>query len=193
MVYYRELLNDERLTANEGILYSTLIGNLVTSQDAYSEIGKLRYTRAKNEIQEYHDKTYTSYVSMITPSTNSLIKATEMSKPTVIKTLESLRQKRYIHNGNLRCPMKILNAGYFKLPKGTKLKGNQLIFYGFLLDRGKPYNNTVDTWTSELAKLLHTSEDNIDKLVSILQQKGFIKTEPIVCKDGKTRRLIKVL
>lgn len=177
MIYYRALFDYKKgLSSSEGIVYSVLLSHsLLSYAEAFDTDGKFNIKNAKELIK---DTSYSAGFEAIyyeKMSISKLAEKVEMTRPAVRKILADLKTKGAIKDGFIRCPLRILEKGFMKLPPKTKLKGSQLTFYALLLERSRRYNGTIDTWASRLAKLAGITKTNAQSIINILEKKGFLK------------------
>lgn len=173
MVYYKYLFqHGGELSPNEGLVYSELLLNsLVSNQDFRT--GELLYIDATKEVMEnYKLLGWNQDIDYYPMDVKVLMKHTELTFPTVKKALASLEVKGYIKQGEIRCSLDIINAGYVKIPYNTGLKGRQLLFYAFLLDRGHGHSSTVDTWAYRFRELCGIEEGYVYFMINKLKKEG---------------------
>ena len=185
MIYYRHLFHsEEKLSANEGILYSELIyRSLLTDEFMFN--GKFSPELAKGYLQHIEDKGRLPYIDMCPFNVSRLADRLEMSRPAINRNKEKLIKKRLLIPRSLSkgdyfilCPSKILDGGYINLPMETGLSGRQLVFYGCLLDRGQYHAHTVDTWAKRLGEIYGLNEENVFSLIRILKKAGYVERLP---------------
>ena len=104
-----------------------------------------------------------------------LAKKVEMTLPSIRKAMQTLSQKHYIILDMIKCPVKLLEGGYLKLPDNTNLKGLQLVFYAYIREKAHYFNGSIDTWAYKLAEVFHTSTNNIYYAIHELHRKGFVE------------------
>lgn len=104
-----------------------------------------------------------------------------LSRQNVYDCISFLQEKGYMYDDKIYCPDEIVSHGYFELKTETGLSKQMLIFYSWLVERGKDYNNLVDTYIFRLAKLFNTNDNNIKALIHRLSEKGFVRR----VRDGK--------
>ena len=170
-IYYKHLfVANEELSPNEGMVYSTLLlYSQIQNKDFYSS-GTFSISSVEACISEYGDRI--PYYPM---PVSSLMKNTEMTFPTIKRILVSLQEKGYINQQYIRCTLEIVQAGYIKMPYNTGLKGRQLIFYAFLLDRSHRHNGAVDTWAYRFKEFCGIEENNVYFLISKLKEEGLVE------------------
>lgn len=186
MVYFKYLFQHmEDLSPNEGIVYSELLLHSLTSNRNYLSGELLYIDAAKDEVGNFRLMEWTEEIDYFPMDNADIMKATELSFPTVKKIVESLQSKGYINGNYIKCPLEALKAGYVKIPNGTKLKGRHLVFYAFLLDRSYKHNGTVDTWAYRFEELCRIKEGHAYKMINHLKKEGLLeRTE-----DGKLKIL----
>lgn len=184
MVYFRYLFQHmEDLTPVEGLVYSELVLYSLASNENCCVDGMVSIERSLEEVKDIRMREFkydfeTAYCSM-KPAV--LMEHTELTFPTVQKTLASLKEKGYIREGWILCPLQLIEKGYIKIPYKTHLKGRQLIFYAFLLDRSYPCKGTLDTWAYKFKELCGVNEGNVYFLINKLKEHGLVER----LKDGK--------
>lgn len=165
----------EDLTPNEGLIYSELLFHSLASNEEYRN-GELLYVDAAREVLTiYQQLKWEESIIYYPLSTKELMRKTEMTFPTVKKILDSLKIKEYIHNGYIKCPLALLEQGYIKIPKGTNVRGRQLIFYGFLLNKSKWYRGIIDTWAYRFKELCGVDADDAYFMIQCLKKKGLVE------------------
>lgn len=176
MVYFKYLFQHmEDLSPNEGLVYSELLLNSLASNRRYLT-GELLYIEAAREdVENYKVLGWEEEIDYYPVDTNSLMKATELSFPTVKKIMSCLQEKGYVSQHSIKCPLELLSAGYIKIPHGTRLKGRHLIFYAFLLDRSYKHDGTVDTWAYRFKELCGVEEGHVYNMINHLKAKGLVE------------------
>lgn len=167
----------EDLTPVEGLVYSELILHSLASNENCCIDGMVSIERSLEEVKDIRMREFkydfeTAYCPM-KPAV--LMEHTELTFPTVQKALASLKEKGYIREGWILCPLQLIEKGYIKIPYKTHLKGRQLIFYAFLLDRSYSYGGTLDTKAYRLEKLCDINENNVYALINRLKAHGLVK------------------
>ena len=176
MVYYKYLFkHGEDLSPNEGLVYSELLLNSLVSNEQY-RTGELLYIDAAKEVMKnYKLLGWNQDIDYYPMDVKTLMKHTELTFPTVTKVLGSLQNKGYISQGSIKCSLDIVDAGYIKIPYKTGLKGRQLLFYAFLLDRGKGHSGTVDTWAYRFKELCGIEEGHVYFMLNKLKKNGLVE------------------
>lgn len=176
MVYFKFLFQHmEDLSPNEGIVYSELLLHSLFSNSHYLTGELLYIDAAREELENYKAFEWKEEIDYFPVDTADLMKATEMTFPTVKKILVSLEDKGYIRQGYIKCPLEMLNGGYIKIPHGTKLKGRHLVFYAFLLDRGHGHKDTIDTWAYRFEELCGIKAGHVYKMINHLKKAGLLE------------------
>lgn len=179
IVYYKYLFNnDNTLSANEGIIYSTLLLHSLVSNDGFSSKNAFCINAVKDYLSNNEEK-----IPYYPLSPKELMDKTEMTFPTVKKAVTILKTKGYIEEECIRCPIELLQKGYLKIPKGSRLKGRQLVFYGFLLDRSNRHGSTLDTWAYRFKNLCGVDTDDAYFMIHQLKNKGLLER----LKNGKLK------
>lgn len=166
------------LSASDGILYSELIYRSLNDSEYFDEDGKFNIdVAAVYLIQE------SEIIECCKINISRIANALETTNPAIRRSLTSLREKDILFNDYIKCPVDLIRQKYLTLPLGTKLKGRQLVFLAYLINRGRPYNGLVDTWEYKMAEDCGISEANISSIMHLLRSKGFVsRTE-----DGKIK------
>lgn len=187
MIIYKYLFRlRDSLSGCDAIVYSTLVGHSITSYgECYNADGAFDIETAKEIISENYDYHRKDYIEYNPISYSKLSADTGITKRNIIYIMNKLREKRYIIDDEIFCPMKLLDEGFIKLPQNTRLKGWQLIFYALLKERSIPYHGTIDTWAYRLAELFKTNDTNIYAYIKYLKDKGYIQR----LKNGKIQVL----
>lgn len=175
MVYFKHLFLVEELSPNEGLVYSELLLHSLVSNRQYLTGELLYIDAARDAMKNFKTLGWDEDIEYYPMDVCSLMKNTELTFPTVKKALDSLREKGYIREHYIRCSLEIINGGYVKIPKKTGLKGRQLIFYAFLLDRSRGHSGTVDTWAYRFKDLCNVEEGNVYFLINKLKRKGLVE------------------
>lgn len=176
MVYFKYLfLNMEDLTPNEGLVYSELLFYSLSANQDYKN-GKLVYFDAiEDALETYQQLGWEESILYFSLDIRELMKRTELTFPTVKKILTSLKTKGYVRDNYIRCSASLLQEGYLKIPKGTNVKGKQLIFYAYLLDRAKRYKGIIDTWAYRFKELCGIDADDVYFILQCLKKKGLVE------------------
>lgn len=184
MVYFKYLFQHmEDLSPNEGLVYSELLLNSLVSNRQYLTGELLYIDAAKEAMKNFKLLGWDEDIEYYPMDTSLLMKRTELTFPTVKKILTSLQEKGYISQHYIRCSLEIINMGYIKIPYSTNLKGRQLIFYAFLLDRSRKHKGTIDTWAYRFKGLCGIEENNVYFLINRLKKEGLVER----LDDGRLR------
>ena len=175
MVYFKHLFLVRDLSPSEGLVYSELLLHSLVSNRQYLTGELLYIDAAKEAMRNFKMLGWDEDIEYYPMDVGSLMKNTELTFPTVKRALAGLVEKRYIGDHYIRCSLEIVNSGYIKIPKNTGLKGRQLIFYAFLLDRSHRHNGTVDTWAYRFKDLCGIEEGNVYFLINKLKGKGLVE------------------
>jgi DNA-binding MarR family transcriptional regulator len=176
MVYFKYLFQHmEDLSPNEGLIYSELLLYSLTSNQAYKSGELLYIDQVKDVVANYKLLGWKESIDYYPLDIKELMRRTEMSFPTVRKAMDNLIEKGYIEGSDIRCPLDLLQKGYLKIPKGTKAKGKQLIFYGFLLNRSEKYKGIIDTWAYRFKELCGVDTDDAYFMIKQLKKKGLVE------------------
>lgn len=160
------------LTVPEGILYSELIYRSLMVPEYFDENGKLNletvaaFLRDKNEV-----------IDCCKINVTRLAKDLETSNPAIRRSLNGLKEKFVLGSNFIRCPAEMVRQRYLTLPTGTKLKGRQLVFLAYLINRGKPHQGTIDTWEYKMAEDCNISPSNVSSIMHILYNRGFVERQ----------------
>ena len=175
MVYFKFLFHTEDLSPNEGLVYSELLLHSLVSNRQYLTGELLYIDAARNAMENFKTLGWDEDIEYYPMDVRSLMKNTELTFPTVKKALHGLQEKGYIREHYIRCSLNIVNGGYIKIPKKTGLKGRQLVFYAFLLDRSHRHDGIVDTWAYRFKELCGVEEGNVYFLINKLKGKGLVE------------------
>lgn len=176
MVYYKYLFkHGGDLSPSEGLVYSELLLNSLVSNQQFLTGELLCVDAAKEAMDNYRLLGWNQDINYYPMDTRTLMRHTELTFPTVKRALASLQEKGYIGQGSIRCSLDVINAGYVKIPYNTGLKGRQLIFYAFLLDRGHGHAGTIDTWAYRFKELCGVEEGNVYFLINKLKKAGLVE------------------
>lgn len=172
MVYYKYLFHNMReLSPNEGLVYSTLLSHSLMESENFLLDGTFSNDRAKLFAEDNG-----GYIDYQPLSTRQIMNRTDFSFPTVKKIVENLKDKHIIGKDFILCPPELLDGGYLKVPKGTKLKGQQLLFYSYIIDLCSRYGGATDKWAYRMKEDCNlTSEDNVYFIIKQLKEKGFLE------------------
>lgn len=156
--FYRKLFSmRDVLTGSAALVYSFLISKA--------------FLRKDKEVTEYECLAYKPYTRP------EIAKKTGMSERNVRLVMKELEVLGLIKDNFVYVTPDLCKGGFVRVPLGTKLKGWQLIFYSFLLDRSRYFGGSIDTWASRLAELTNTSQENIYVLINVLKSKGFLERD----------------
>lgn len=165
----------EGLSANEGIVYSTLVYKSLSNPEYFDAEGNFCLGMATAYIEDKLAIEGTENIPKSNISLHKLAKEVEMSRDSVRRILASLRQKKLTGGDFIICPIAMLLENYLTLPNKTYLKGQQLLFYAYLKNRSLPYHGVIDTWASKLADDCNISKRNAYAILHILHEKGFVE------------------
>lgn len=172
IVYFRYLFKcTDELSPVEGLVYSVLLFNSMVSNGEFARNGTL----CIDKVKTYIAATNCEYINYSPMKAIDLMNKTELTFPTVKRALSSLHEKGFIDECRIKCSHEMLNGGYMKIPYGTNLKGRQLFFYSFLLDRSYKHNNTIDTWAYRYKDLCGIDSDNAYFIINQLKNKGLVE------------------
>ena len=184
MVYLKYLFQHmEDLNHNEGLVYSELLLHSLTSNKQYLSGELLYIDAAKQDMENFRSLGMDEDIDYYPMNISVLMKNTEMTFPTIKKILSSLGEKGYVREHYIKCSLEIIKAGYIKIPYHTNLKGRQLIFYAFLLDRSHRHKGTIDTWAYRFKELCGIEESNVYFLINKLKKEGLVER----LEDGKLK------
>lgn len=176
MVYYKYLfLHMGDLTPNEGLVYSELLFHSLVSNKDYRTGDLLYIDKVKEDMINYQLMRWEESVPYYSLSVRELMDRTELTFPTVKKAVASLESKEYIKNSYIMCPLDLLEGGYIKVLKNTELKGRQLIFYSYLVDRSRRYKGIIDTWAYRFKELCGVDTDDAYFMIKQLKKKGLLE------------------
>lgn len=178
-VYYKYLFNKrDSISDIEGMAYSYLIYKALNNPDFFNrETGKIDMVRVRSFLRSSFLDGPAESLELDLEGINKskMAKEASIARSSVYTIIERLKEKGLVDKHHVSCPIELLDGHYIEYPNDTKLIGQQLVFYGFLLDRGRDYNDIVDTWPSRLAELFCTSEENVNFLISTLCSLGYVR------------------
>ncbi|MBQ2375291.1 MAG: winged helix-turn-helix transcriptional regulator, partial [Bacteroidales bacterium] len=117
-------------------------------------------------------------------SQKKIAEKTDISLRTIATIMGNFRDKGIIDYDSILVPKGFINNGFLKLPTETGLNGFQRIFWAFINERLKHYNNKcgkennlhIDTWASTLAKDMGVEKKSvIQNCIHCLTEKNYLK------------------
>ena len=165
----------EDLSPNEGIVYSELIFYSLSQNKDYKNGEFIYFEAAENMLSLYQQLGWKESFPYFPLGIKELMRRTEMTFPTIKKILCSLQTKGYLDENYIKCSVPLLQEGYLKIPKGTGVKGKQLVFYAYLLDRSKKYKGIIDTWAYRFKELCGIDADDVYFILQCLKKKGLVE------------------
>lgn len=176
MMYYRYLFFREDITPAEGIVYSELIyQSFSCMSEVYDEEGRFDDKSARAQIQDSIDLYGEARIVCCPINITKLADKVEMSLPTIRKTIQKFKRNGILKGNYIQCPLGLFDSKYFRIPKGTNLKGRQLVFYGYLLNLQTIYKGPVSDWAYKMRKDCGIAENYIYFLIHELSEKGWVK------------------
>ena len=148
------------------------------SGEHYDDRGKFDKSLVIYEVEDYKSLGIGEYILLDLPRVKYISEYTELTPQNVRRIIKSLKEKRIIKGEYISCPLELLDEMYIEIPKGTGLKGSQLILYGYILHESKKYNGTYDKRAKGIAEKLGITATNVHSILSRLEQKGFAKRLP---------------
>lgn len=112
-----------------------------------------------------------------TENRSEIARCLSMSRKTVVDAMNKINELGFLENKE-----NIMQHGYFELINAECLTGELLIFYSFLLDKARKYNNVIDTNKYKLADIFDKRKD-----------KGKNKKQPIAITKLLHRLYVKKL
>ena len=171
MIYYRYLFkNMPELSVFDGIVYSELVYKSLMLMATFTEEGKINMSSLIEDLDIWGP-----YIDCCKINISKLAGSLESSRAAVRRSLNSLRENHLLVDQRLKCPTDLVRQKYLTLPKGTKLKGRQLVFLAYLINRSRPYRGTIDTWIYKLAQDCGISNYNAKALLHLLYERGFVE------------------
>lgn len=169
IVFYRTLLTRGRnITPTERIVYSFLVSKSITYfNDLFDKDGN-----CLDVISLYDTLDYSPWLEIYPISHTKIANELNISRQSVIRSLKNLQYKRYIQNDRIFVNRDLLEQGYFELHLSDVLTGELLIFYSFLKEKSKNYNNCIDTYKEGLSIQMNTTKIAITKLLNRLYALG---------------------
>ncbi|MBQ5891495.1 MAG: winged helix-turn-helix transcriptional regulator [Bacteroidales bacterium] len=183
--FFKEFKNWNNLNWNEKIVYSFLVNYAIMHQDyswdnaSKSEEGV--YKINMNEINFLIDENERLWLRI---SQKKIAEKTDISLRTIATIMGNFRDKGIIDYDSILVPKGFINNGFLKLPTETGLNGFQRIFWAFINERLKHYNNKcgkennlhIDTWASTLAKDMGVEKKSvIQNCIHCLTEKNYLK------------------
>lgn len=203
MVFYKAFFNKYKrfasMSANEKIVYSAILNySLMECMELWDSEGKKMDIDEIDWLVDTTDNDEKMLLDVYGLSYKRLADYCQIP----VNTLKGSNgvMARLIKKGVLRgteCDwdvlvtyMDIVKGGWFKLVKDTTLKGKQLIFYSFLCERLKHFNEnqrnkrggdirylrnkSIDTWTYKLAEDFGEPISAVYSLIRELTRKGYV-------------------
>lgn len=174
VVYYRYLIaRAKNLSPNEKIIYSFLAAKSIEQIDGafYYDGGTLRIENLSRIFDENNNRIKVAKINH-----SKLSRELHITRRTIIKAFHNLIKYNFIRpiNGELKIYVcdDLINGGYFELLNLDKLSGELLVFYSFLKDKSKDYDNCIDTFKYKIAEQFGKSEIAITKLLHRLYKLG---------------------
>ena len=162
--FYRSLLKPKlNLSPSEKILYSFWAAKSIQQLACYNGENK--------------------YIALAEINHCKLARELKMARQTIITGLKNLRNKRFIKTDKYGCEsiyvtQQLLEHGFFELYHAEMLTGELLIFYSYLRDKGKNYNNCINTMRYKIALDLNKSQAAIAMMLSRLYDLDLAKRLP---------------
>lgn len=172
LVFYKTLLTRGRnITPTERIVYSFLVSKSITyfsdlfdSDGSCLDVDELYYA-----VEEEH------WLSLFSISNSRIASELNISRRSVIRCLQSLKDNRYIIDDRIFVNKELLEQGYFELHSSDVMTGELLIFYSYIKDKSQLYDGCIDTYKEILAEQLNTTKTAITKLLNRLYTLGKAK------------------
>ena len=172
IVFYKTLLTRGRnITPTERIVYSFLVSKSITyfsdlfdSDGSCIDTEELYYT-----VEEDH------WLNLFPINNTRIASELNISRRSVIRCLQSLKDKRYIVDDCIFVNKELLEQGYFELHHTDILTGELLIFYSYIKDKSQKYGGCIDTYKSVLAEQFATTKIAITKLLNRLYELGLVE------------------
>lgn len=175
-VYYKHLFNmRSEISDSEGIVYSALVYRAMENSEFYNSEGDLDMTFVRAFIEEAVMKYGEGRIELQKFNQSKIAKETGMTRGSVIKAMERLRQKGILHKDYIVCPMEMVDGSYMELIPAKELTAQQKVFYSFLKDRSRGYGGTIDTWAQRLSEIFHTTKGNVYYLLSVLERNNYVE------------------
>lgn len=185
--FFKDFKNWNNLNWNEKIVYSFLVNYATMHQDyswdnaSKSEEGV--YKLDMDEIIFFIDENERLWLRI---SQKKIAEKTDISLRTIATIMGNFRDKGIIDNDSILVPKGFIDNGFLKLPTGTGLKGFQRVFWAFINERlkhynekcGKENNQRIDTWASTLAKDMGVEKKSyIQNCIHCLTEKNYLKRD----------------
>ena len=181
IVFYRTLLKGAtNLTPSERILYSFLVAKSISRiEDIFEKDGT---SINIDELEDCFNDYYGNHFPLCEISQTKIANELHMTRKTIFDGLRHLRNKGFIGIDWIFVNRELVEHGYFELINAECLTGELLIFYSFLLDKARKYNNVIDTNKYKLADIFDKRKD-----------KGKNKKQPIAITKLLHRLYVKKL
>lgn len=149
-IFYKSLIKNDNFKPSELILYSI-----------FASIAFCNGCNVKKDWYEYN-----------VDNVASLCKSLNITRQTFYRTKNDLIKKGLLTNESVYVPKSLTEKGYFRLYNYDKISGQLLIFYSFLKEKSKNYNNCIDTYKEGLSMQMNTTKIAITKLLNRLYALG---------------------
>lgn len=183
--FFKEFKNWNNLNWNEKIVYSFLVNYATMHQDySWDNASKSEEGVYKLDMDEIYFLIKENERLWLRISQKKIAEKTDISLRTIATIMSNFRDKGIIDNDFILVPKGFIDNGFFKLPTGTGLNGFQRVFWAFINERlkhynekcGKENNKNIDTWASTLAKDMGVEKkSDIQNCIHCLSEKNYLK------------------
>lgn len=162
------------LTANERILYSFLLSkSIARAMGMFDPDGE---HINEDDLGYYIEERGVPLVEM---SKERIARELSMSRRSVINAFRKFWEKGIIKDGIgekiLFVSSLIYKCGFFELLMNSRLNGELLIFYSYLVSKGERYGYSIDTFTSKLADDYGKTPNTISQYLKRLKAAGLTR------------------
>ena len=172
IVFYKTLLTEySELTPTEKIVYSFLVSKYITFADfLFESDGK---TLRTDDLCELLDES--PYIDICNINNTKIAQELNISRKSAIRSMQKLQILGLVKDNSIFIAKELPLNGYFELQNTEVISGELLIFYSYLKNKAKNYNNTLDTYKEKLANELNTTKLAITKLLNRLYSLNLAK------------------
>ncbi|MBO5844145.1 MAG: winged helix-turn-helix domain-containing protein, partial [Bacteroidales bacterium] len=140
--FFKEFKNWNNLNWNEKIVYSFLVNYATMHQDySWDNASKSEEGVYKIDMDTINFLIDENERLWLRISQKKIAEKTDISLRTIATIMGNFRDKEIIDYNSILVPKGFIDNGFLKLPTGTWLKGFQRVFWAFINERLKHYNN----------------------------------------------------
>lgn len=196
--FFKEFKDWNHLSINEKIVYSFLVNYATMHQKDSWDKSSMRENEEKrlnmNLIKEFIDEH--QYLEFRKITYRKIRIRTRISLRTISTIVNRFKDLAILSERDdyykIIIPKGFIDKGFLTLPENTGLKGMQLVFWAFLNERLRCYNNKkytsyntdnkeLDTWASRLASDMGVKKKDVQNYIHCLTKRDFLKRS----EDGK--------